>query len=460
MRHVMQHNLRGWAAAIGILIAASSASAHPPPYGRGVRALGEGDGRALAVLTNRGVMLSSDNGASWGFTCYEAIGYTASQRPPFALTQDGHLLLATFMGPVRSDATWCNYAVVDGPLADLALPTMAQSPQDAAAFHVTTGVGGTDNGHYRSDDHGQSWTLVGESSSEVILERLRIADADPQRVYASGLDTQFNYFIARSDDGGQTWVRNPFPLTDGELSVYLLAIDPTDADTLFAHVQSRDGTIMADRLVRSTDAGASWETILDIDGLEDFVFAPDGSAAWVGGVDALLRSDDGGATFATVGELTGITCLSHIDGELWICGQYSASGVGVVTSTDGGESFEHVLAFDEVDRMLACDANSDVAQQCAVGFAEWEREVLGIDAEGDGGAPQVIDTRVIDTAAGDGGTGDAGAGGDPTQDGGDGGGCGCRVGADNSRGDSTALLAALATFALGLALRMRRRRVL
>jgi len=427
--------MAGCLCATAMLCIAAPAAAHPPPYGRAVVTHGQGDTRTIGVLTNRGVMLSHDDGGSWRFTCYEAIGYTASQRPPLAFTEDGHLLLATFMGPVRSDSTLCDYAVVDGPLSQVAVPTMARAPQDASSFHATSGVAGADNGHYRSDDSGQSWSLVGATSDEVILERLRLSPSDPQRAYASGLDLMFNYFVARSDDAGQTWTQSAFALEDGELSVYLLAVHPTDPDTLFAHVLSRDGTVLADRLVRSTDAGASWETITDVPGLSDFAIAPDGSTAWVGGVDGLLRSEDGGASFAPVGAVTGVTCLAHIDDVLWICGQYSPSDVGVVTSTDGGEGVELALRFDEVDSLLQCAAGTGVADACAAPFAEWQREVLGIGTGDDAGPPRVIDTRVIDTGNGGTATGDAAVAMPPTGQPGEdsGGGCGCRV-APGARG--------------------------
>lgn len=455
---------------LALLCWAGRAHAHPPPYATGIAVHGEGETRVVAVLTNRGVLLSRDGGGGYQYVCHDAVGYRVAQEPPFAIAADGRLLMATTWGMVRGSEDYCDYPLHPA-LGGLALPALVADPAGASRFHTLSGVGGIDNRHYLSDDSGESWTGVGEAMGDYLLESLVISPSMPNVMYGAGWTSALEAVVAASDDGGQTFTRHALALTPEEVRGSVLGVDPQDASRLFVGTRSADPNAQPDRLLRSTDGGQGFEQVHALTGSGGFAMSPDGAQVWVGGYDGLYRSMDRGETFSRIGDLSSITCLAHIDGLLWVCGLYAEGKLGVVRSDNGGADFELALAFEEVTAQLSCDAGSDVGDRCAASFREWQREVLGFDPDADPDNDAGM-TPISDDTGGDaGGVGDSDDPDDPDNQGGPGvvdlgpgakdtgaGGCGCRIApAQAADGESPGLLALLGLLLGRAGLRAHRR---
>ena len=164
---------------------------------------------------------------------------------------------------------------------------------------------------------------------------------------------------------GVYWTERNFCAADS------LAIDPTDdGETLFAAVGMYDET-WADpshgRLLKSTDGGSTYETVLDRVpvaanqdqwyGQKIGVDPTDGDRVYfttrssnVGAVEqqGTFRSKDGGQTFEHVSDLNGSAMkIDPTDGTVYV----GTRGDGVYRSEDGGDSFESIGGMDEVRRL-------------------------------------------------------------------------------------------------------------
>jgi hypothetical protein len=171
-------------------------------------------------------------------------------------------------------------------------------------------------GFIESTDAGQSWqrlSLHGESDLHAI-------DVDHGRVYAYD---STNERVLASDDGGRTWDRR------AEVVLEDLAVSPDDPQLLLA--------TSADQLVRSSDAGRTWQPVpgapaarvLDWDD-EVIAVAPDGAvhASPDGETSWRLRGDVGG-------EPEAVLSVDGREPRLLV----AVSRSGIVQSADGGRTF-------------------------------------------------------------------------------------------------------------------------
>jgi photosystem II stability/assembly factor-like uncharacterized protein len=169
---------------------------------------------------------------------------------------------------------------------------------------MTILVGTVGQGIMRSPDGGETWRRVGIGQglhSDALVRALVHDPRQSERVYA-GTDKG----LYRSDNAGETWTLLDVPLR--EYAVWALTIDAQEPDVMFAGT----GTPTPSTLYRSSDAGMSWErcgveiakecpnvgvpriTGIAIDPLER-------RNVWVGiEVDGVRHSRDGGKTWATI----------------------------------------------------------------------------------------------------------------------------------------------------------------
>jgi photosystem II stability/assembly factor-like uncharacterized protein len=167
-------------------------------------------------------------------------------------------------------------------------------------------VGTPGQGVFRSADEGESWTRgsIGQGlHSDAIIRTLALHSQDPRTVYAGS-----DYGLYRSDNAGESWSLLDTPMN--HQVVWSVVFDPTDAQTMLAVT----GTPSIPALFRSTDAGASW-TLENVEIAREcpavgvprptgIAFDPTNSAnVWMGlEVDGMRRSVDGGNTWTRTAE--------------------------------------------------------------------------------------------------------------------------------------------------------------
>ena len=172
-----------------------------------------------------------------------------------------------------------------------------------------------------SPDNGASWTpisLLGEVDFHAL-------DVRGDTVY--GADSTSGRFMV-SDDRGRTWTTRSEPaLTD-------FAVSPDDADLIIATGGSGP--------LRSRDGGRSWKPLttspLALVAWEGEVL----SGAWPDGT--VVVSSDQGDTWQRRGALPGTPEALLVTGEEILA---SASGTGIVRSTDGGRTWDVMYAINQ-----------------------------------------------------------------------------------------------------------------
>ncbi|MFK7987258.1 MAG: WD40/YVTN/BNR-like repeat-containing protein [Sandaracinaceae bacterium] len=387
------------ALALAIMLALPGAAfAHGRPPFVGNLQFHPSDPNVLVAQATWGFVLSEDGGESWQWLC-AASAYVDPVRedPPFAIMPDGAMLVGSFAGLTRSTPERCMFTFPDEALRDVYIIDVLRDPTTpTTAWAVLTDGAGPDS-LWRTTDSGETFAQVGENIEEILLERVRVAPSDSQRVYLSGAipismtDGMRQAFVLRSSNGGATFERTQIPLLDGERNLHVLAVDPRSPDRVFVRVLRRLTDDRAERLLLSEDGGVTFEAVSEYgsneDGpiaglrvISDVTFSADGTQVFATSakLDGLFRSDDAGATFQQV-EGGNLLCVEAREGELWLCGDELKDGWSLAQSEDAGETRETQLVFSQVGDLVACPACSEVGYICPEWFPDLAQD-LGLDA--------------------------------------------------------------------------------
>jgi hypothetical protein len=242
------------------------------------------------------------------------------------------------------------------------------------------------------------------------LFSLRIAPSDANRLYASSLHSgdsgAGSYRLLASADGGRTFRATPVTLNDSEVSLSVLAVDPSAEDRVFVRTAASDPSL-SERLLRSDDGGTTLVEVLSGLGPTVIEASPDGSTLWLGTQEGVYRSTDHGVTFTRLdgAGVTQVACLEYHAGGLYACG-LSGNEYGVLESTDDGASFSFYLRFPQVTAPLACPTGSTTGDACITRFEDWSLE-QGLLKPGNGGAAD-SGASVTNGGAANGGAANAG----------------------------------------------------
>jgi hypothetical protein len=421
-------------AALALAAAAAGASAgHAngrPPGTANVHFPPEDD-QTIYVPATFGLLKSDDGGASFRWVCENAIGYSGTFDPDYAINADGDVYATTFDGLKVSRNGGCTWGPVEGIQGDLYVAEVDIGP-DGRTW-AATGDHNMPNDVYVSED-GASFV-----SSAAPLERgwwasLRTAPSDPMRIYVTGLlpddpatkEYDETALLSRSLDGGANW--EPLDVTDFEFDdiqqLYLLGVSPADPDIVFARIAGA-AEPNGDTVYRSADGGQSWELVLTFaNKVSAFHIRPDGQTVIVGTVESC--PGEGGSTskgcvrisrkagapdsFVATREQPRLACLGErSDGVLFGCGDNWEPDNFALGSSADGETWDKVYRFSETVGPLQCDPGTEQAT-CSIETWPALCESFGI----------------CEASAPDGGTSASDAGGS-NEDGDGGGGC-CRVG--------------------------------
>ncbi|HEY0465888.1 MAG TPA: hypothetical protein VGC79_16860, partial [Polyangiaceae bacterium] len=196
----------------------------------------------LLLRSNFGLLISHDRGQSWDLVCEAGLGYQ-NIEPAIAVLADGTTIAALPDG-IAHGSTECAFGPAAGIaayVADVARVPGAPGQAVAVSVEIDAGVSQV----FRSLDGGQSWNAWGTALSQLNAATLDVA-ADGSTLYVSGVtqDDTVTGVLARSVDGGQTWVRSIVPGANKLSAPYIAALAADDADTLYVRLSGSPGKLL------------------------------------------------------------------------------------------------------------------------------------------------------------------------------------------------------------------------
>jgi photosystem II stability/assembly factor-like uncharacterized protein len=247
-----------------------------------------------------GVFRSADGGRSWQGVGLDGgvsrIGVAPATRAVFALTDNGFY---------RSTDFGASWSALGSPVQAAAGTPYVQD----FAFGATTGTPGTvyavalrSTTFYaaeilKSTDGGNSWSVVWQPPSSLVLLRVFADPTDPNTLYAGTAEG-----IYLSFDGGAHWTSGGF-----SHRVLDLAIERGPRHRLLAAVQIGDSRFFQSQIYASSDRGRTWrlrDSSLQIAyALALFAEPTPGSFVAEDTQGRLYRSTDAGFTWALKGAL-------------------------------------------------------------------------------------------------------------------------------------------------------------
>jgi hypothetical protein len=346
--------------------------------------------REIVLVTNFGLFLSEDDGASWLWSCEQAENsfgtlYQRTASPRRRLLTIANLALA------YSDDGTCDWQIAGGALGG---QTVIDVFADPGAADRVLAVGFSVQGGYRvfeSTDGGATFgrTLYTAGPGESI-DGVEIAPSDPATLYVAVTTADMTPGLARSTDGGAVWTTSRLGADLGPGIVRIVAVDPTDPARVFLRWIAAG----AEAIALTTDGGASATRVLDLDGFPtSFVRLPSGTllvGAMVQSVATLYRSRDGGTSFDAVPGAPAVRGLSARGGTVFAATDNFRDGYALGASADEGTTWEPLLRYDLVAAILPCvKSQCRAACEFEVGRSLWAPEVCTADAPpltGTGGA--------------------------------------------------------------------------
>jgi hypothetical protein len=324
----------------------------------------------LVARSTFGLLDSRDDGASFGWLCENLIGSLGStEDPSIGLTAGGTLLAASSVGLSASQDGGCSWHAAPGLPAGrfgVDLTVDPSPPHEAFAIESATVDGSYSLYLVKTSDDGASFYDVGSPLHGVIGETVEIAPSRSQRLYLSGLLASGASAIERSDDAGLSWTELPLTAAASSELVFVSAVDPHDADTLYVRIRSLTGA--PGRLLVSHDAGASFSEIWSRPGdVAGFALSADGSQLAVGGPDSgLFVAKTSDYVFQKQGTL-GPSCLAFRGDELFACANEGIDHFSIGVSTDLGAHFSTKLNLPTI--LPRTCASSTSTQICASQWA-------------------------------------------------------------------------------------------
>ncbi len=398
----------------------STARAHEPPRGKALLWLDESSSAFPLVLTNRGVLFHETGEASsaiYSLRCNEAYDVGATQVPFMAYDRErGRFVSSTSDRILQSDDGLCSFRsrleLSDMGRLGGVFGGIAQSQAAPDHLLATTIIESNVSGLWQSSDFGDSWQKIWTFDAGESLNVLLASPNDPSRFYASGLmfdleTFEFSYNWYASTDAGESWSRVP---TASELRP--LFVHPSNPDTVFA-TERADQQSDTVRLLRSEDAGQTFEAVGEFEAIRSVTSTSDASRIWLGGADGLYVSDDEGVSFEKLEtSLSAVDCLAYRGDTLWLCAVSDPGAPhpvveGVFSWPPEASEPQVELRFDQVRMNRDCGESDRV---CHVPWVDWQLEILPDTAQPDAGSDAGPDAGAGEQ---DGGLGDAGADGGP-----------------------------------------------
>ncbi len=231
-------------------------------------------------------------------------------------------------------ATWDGHGVRNEGTVAGRVTVLATDPTSPNTVYAGTAGGGV----WKTTDGGQSWATTTGAQASPAIGALAIDPGNRQTVYAitgegNYSDSYYGAGVLKSTDGGATWTRTGAALNG--LAASKLVIDPNNSNVLYAAMGA--GPYSADRqpplttgggVYRSTDAGATWQPILQANSGGVPACSNGVPASYVPGSDvAIAGSGSNEVLYAALGFTYGDSCDAN----------------DIYSSVDGGQTWTALL---------------------------------------------------------------------------------------------------------------------
>lgn len=325
-----------------------------------------------------GAVYSKDGGATWTWTCEDAVGYGGTYDPDYAITPTGAVFGTTFNG-LKVNRNGCVFdASVLSPDNGSDPPKFVSGVTVASNGAIfASPVDAADNNIYRSDDDGQTFPVMAQppgSKPNDWWQSLEVARSNPSIVYLAGYRAEGGgrtFLMYRSANAGQSYTALPLTglITTVNSTIEFVGIGATDPNLVYARVTLWQDLI-GDALFRSTDGGQSWTKVLDVEGQLFVVVRNSGQVVAATQVLGTQVSNDQGATWTALTNPPHINCITEsAGGEVWACTQNYGTpqtpgdGFGIMKSRDLA-TWTGVLKFQDIKSPEPCAAGTIQKDKC------------------------------------------------------------------------------------------------
>ncbi len=254
------------------------------------------------------------------------------------------------------------------------------NPSNANTVYASAGGAGVIS---VSHDRGRSWAPLGTVPGGGFIKSICVSPKDTLVMLAGQERSASPDRVLRSTDGGASWIET----LAGDFSYYGVPIEfnAHHPDTVF--------TMMAATVYRSIDFGSTWTAVSTQAGFNtwcDAALRPDSAnVMYVGdNTSGIWKTDDGGVTFrhvyVSVGEIPMIS-IDETDPAVAYATKFFGSGSGVIKTTDFGETWAEVGAFQGFTQCWGIAVDQSDHRRVVMGTYTTDLSRNGIYFSDDGG---------------------------------------------------------------------------
>lgn len=352
------------------------------------------DPQLVILRVTFGLLVSHDRGATFDWICEQSIGYSSVEDPMYATTPSGRFVGTTFQGMVSTPDQGCNWKFVGDDTREIFVD-LTQNPNDGKnILTFSSGYTGADDAGnslfesqvWETKDEGKTFSKLGKPLEQRLLGyTIDVTKTDENRIYITAVRDRGKAgtaLLLTSTDRGTTWNEQQVPLIGTETSIWIAAVDPTDAEKVYIRTNNNPGS--PGRLIlREKDPGdptkGTLKTLFTSKApLDGFALSADNKKIWVGSLlDGVWMASTDDYQF-TQKSTTAVKCLAAADDGLWACSNEAAKPVGFIVGVSGdeGATFTPKAHFCSIRGALACSQGSTTSDLC-----DWRlmRETLGCD---------------------------------------------------------------------------------
>jgi MYXO-CTERM domain-containing protein len=416
------------------------------------------------LVTNFGLIITEDGGANWAWSCERDVNafgafyqQSASRQRLFAVANDALIFSDDFTCGWATGGGLLSGQVVLDAFVDRTVPDRVL----ALGSHCCEGDQPVYAAFESLDAGGTFERALYQAAPGTIITGVESATSDPGTIYltlASGAGAAQVPLLARSTDGGSTFVEADLSAALGPGSVRLVAVDPEDASRVW--LLHTDAT--SQELALTRDGGATAAIVLAPAGVMKSVLRTSTGSILVAvdqsGQPALFRSQDRGETFQAVFNPPHLRALAERAGVVYAATDDVLDQHAIAVSSDDGTTWRGILRYADTRGIVGClkeACQATCANEAALGL--WPAAMCNaaapafrVDTDGGGdaeGAPDAGDDServAVEASSDDSGNEATGAAG-----------CGCATAGASSVRDVGWLT--LLAMIVGFASRKRRR---